>query len=191
MDFKKEYNEVLQAAGSIGNLSNQCHSFYRDNYANATVSDKVTDILPGKIYTLFYKVANNNENVLNRRPILFVDHDFDVKKGLIMGLDLMLLHPKDRLNFFTRIFKIYEKPIQQNLNRKESTPGAQMPLKINPEILEILFGGINYKHSYTGYNLEHVQRLKEIPIEEWKYLVYLNTKSIEGGSIEEIYKNYR
>jgi hypothetical protein len=108
-----------------------------------------------------------------------------------MGLDLMLIPPRDRLSFFLRLFKVYEKPINQNLAKKESTPGAQMPLKINQELLEILFGGINYKQSYAGYNLEHVQRLKEIPMEEWKYLVYLNTKSIEGGSIEEIYKNYK
>lgn len=191
MDFKKEYNDLLQEAGSIGNLSNQCFLFYRNKYVNATKSEKVNDILPGKIYTLFYKVANNNEKVINRRPLLFIDQDFDPKKGVFMGLDLMLLTPKDRLNFFTRFFKVYEKPIKQNMEKKGSTPGAQMPLKINQDLLEILFGGINYKHSYTGYKVEHIQGLKEIPVEDWKYLVYLNTKSMEGTSIEEIYKNYK
>jgi hypothetical protein len=39
--------------------------------------------------------------------------------------------------------------------------------------------------------MEKIKGLKEIPREEWKHLVYLNTKSTEGATINEIYNKYR
>jgi hypothetical protein len=39
--------------------------------------------------------------------------------------------------------------------------------------------------------MEKIKGLKEIGREEWRYLVYLNTKSIEGADLNDIYNKYQ
>jgi hypothetical protein len=78
--------------------------------------------------------------------------------------------------------------MDQNEKKDKS---AQMPLKFDSEMLETLMGGIKYNHAYTGYKMEKIKGLKEIGREEWKHLVYLNTKSIEGAALNDIYNKYQ
>jgi hypothetical protein len=113
-------------------------------------------------------------------------------KLLIKGIDLMLLHPMHRLNFLIRLFIVYGKIIEENdILSSSGKSRSQMPLKINQGMARKLFDGINYKHAYSGFKLDKIQALKEIPTEDWVNIVYLNTKSIEGTSIEEIYNKYK
>jgi hypothetical protein len=194
MNFKEEYLEALRQAGSVGNLSIQNLSYYTETYANATISDNINNLITGKIFTFFYQSELKEEDsFINRRPLLFLVTDpVERKNGVIKGIDLMLLPPRDRLNFFIRLFKIYEGAINQNIKKEEAGElGAQMPLKMDQPIIETLFMGINYNHAYKGYKIPKIKRLKQIPIRDWKNLVYLNTKSIEGINIEEIYNRYK
>jgi hypothetical protein len=109
------------------------------------------------------------------------------KRGIIKGIDLILLTPRDRKNFFIRLHTVFGKIMEQNEKKELS---SRMPLRFDSQLLETLMGGVKYNHSYKGYKIEKIKGLKEIPAEEWKYLVYLDTKSLEGAILNDIYNKY-
>jgi len=192
MGIKKEYNDLFHEKGSISKLSESSFLHYTDNYANLKKSDSLNSVIPGKIFVFFYDAEPVGEKHVfaNRRPILFVQDRGQSGKGqVIVGVDIMLIPPQERLNFFIRLETVYRNIIAQNQKKiEDGIPKSQMPLRTNIDILETLFGGIKYKHAYKGYKIEKIKILKEVPIEEWKYLIYLNTRSLLGASAEEIYK---
>jgi len=194
MDFKKIYEEALTEAGSIGNLSKKSFDNYGEKYAKVANSENTNKLIAGKLFTFYYNSKYKQENgFINRRPLLFIVSDKPIQgKRILRGIDLMLLPPMDRLRFIIRFTNIYQKPIEINQEKVENDiPNAQMPLLFTEELLETLFGGINYNHSYTGFRMESIQNLKEIPITDWHNMIYLNTKSIEGANIEEIYNKFK
>ena len=181
-------------AGSLGIFSEKCFSHYNSVYANSTSSDSINNLITGKVFTFYYSdVLKEGSTYINRRPLVFlVSNPVDRKNGVLIGIDLMLLTPRDRLNFFIRVCHIYKTPINQNLERiKNGEPGSQIPFFLDKEIMKALFLGINYDHAYKGYKIEKIKRLKEIPPDDWKNIIYLNTKSIEGINIEQIYNNFK
>jgi hypothetical protein len=53
--------------------------------------------------------------------------------------------------------------------------------------MESILKGIPYKHSYRSWDLKKVRGVVEIPFEDWTRIVYLDTRSIEGTQLIEIY----
>jgi hypothetical protein len=53
--------------------------------------------------------------------------------------------------------------------------------------MESILKGIPYKHSYRSWDLKKVRDVVEIPFEDWTRIVYLDTRSIEGTQLIEIY----
>ncbi len=190
MDFKKEIRDAIEKAGSPARLSEESFLNYVNNYSTLKTSESIRSLLQGKIYTFYYDSEMKAERgFINRRPVIFLDSkEITPTKSIIKGLDLILITPRDRTNFFIRLHTIYGKIMDQNEKKERS---SQMPLRFDPELLETLMGGIKYNHAYTGYKMEKIKGLKEIPREEWKYLVHLNTKSIEGAAIDDIYNKYK
>lgn len=189
MDFRKEITEALQKSGSPGKLSEESFLHYRSNYAVLKQSESIRSLIPGKIYTFFYDSTLKEEReYINRRPVVFLEsREVSLNKNLIIGIDMILLTPRDRTNFLIRLHSVYGKIMDQNDKREKS---AQLPLKFDRDILETLMGGVKYNHAYNGYKLEKIKGLKEIPREEWKYLVYLDTRSLEGAVLNDIYNKY-
>jgi hypothetical protein len=189
MDFKKEIAEAIQNAGSPAKLTEESFLHYRSNYAVLKQSESLKYLIPGKIYTFFYDSTLKNErDYINHRPVLFLDsREISLTKSNLVGIDMILLTPRDRKNFLIRLHAIYGKMMDQNDKRDRS---SQLPLRFDKDVLETLMGGIKYNHAYNGYKLEKIKGLKEIPREEWKYLVYLDTKSLEGAVLNDIYNKY-
>jgi hypothetical protein len=190
MDFKREIRDAIEKAGSPAKLSEESFINYSKNYSVIRSSDSIRSLIQGKIYTFYYDSEIRAERgFINRRPVVFLEsREITPTKSIIKGLDLILITPIDRINFFIRLHSIYGKIMDQNEEKEKS---SQMPLRFDPQLLETLMGGIKYNHAYTGYKMEKIKGLKEIPREEWKHLVYLNTKSIEGATINDIYNKYR
>jgi hypothetical protein len=190
MDFKKEIRDAIEKAGSPAKLSEESFINYSKNYSVIKSSDSIRSLIQGKVYTFYYDSDIRAERgFINRRPVIFLDsREITPTKSIIKGLDLILITPIDRINFFIRLHSIYGKIMDQNEGKEKS---SQMPLRFDPQLLETLMGGIKYNHAYTGYKMEKIKGLKEIPRDEWKHLVYLNTKSIEGATINDIYNKYR
>ena len=190
MDFKREIRDAIEQAGSPAKLAEESFLHYSKNYAVLRSSDQLKSLVQGKIYAFYYDSELKAERgFINRRPIIFLEsREITPTKSIIKGIDLILLTPRDRTNFFIRLHSIYGKIMDQNEKKDKS---AQMPLKFDSEMLETLMGGIKYNHAYTGYKMEKIKGLKEIGREEWKHLVYLNTKSIEGAALNDIYNKYQ
>lgn len=189
MDFKKEISESLEKAGSPGKLAEESFLHYKTNYAVLTKSESIKYLIPGKVYSFFYDSSIKDEvGYLNRRPIIFLESSqVTPSKSLVVGIDMILLTPRDRKNFFIRLHSIYGKIMDQNDKKDKS---SQSPLKLDKTLLETLMGGIKYNHAYNGYKMEKIKGLKEVPREEWKYLVYLDTKSLEGAVLNDIYNKF-
>lgn len=190
MDFKKEIRDAIEKAGSPSKLSEESFLNYTNNYSVLKSSETLRNLIQGKIYTFYYDSELKAERgFINRRPVIFLDSkEITPTKSIIKGLDLILITPRDRTNFFIRLHTVYGKIMDQNEKKEKS---SHMPLRFDSELLETLMGGIRYNHAYTGYKMDKIRGLREIPREEWKHLVYLNTKSIEGAAIDDIYNKYK
>lgn len=190
MDFAREIRDAIEKSGSPAKLAEESFLNYSNNHAVLKSSESLRNLVQGKIYTFYYdSEIKADKGFVNRRPVVFLDSkEITQTKSIIKGLDLILLTPRDRKNFFIRLHAIYGKIMDQNEKRDRS---AHMPLRFDPDLLETLMGGIKYNHAYTGYKMEKIKGLKEIGREEWKYLVYLNTKSVEGAFLDDIYNKYQ
>jgi hypothetical protein len=190
MDFKRELRETIEKLGSPGKLAEESFLHYSNNYAVLKKSESLKYLIPGKIYSFYYDSQLKDEkSYINRRPIIFLDgKEITQEKNIIRGFDLVLLTPRDKTNFFVRLNAIFGKALDENDKRD---PDSQMPLRFDKQILETLMGGIRYNHAYKGYKIEKIKGLIEVPREEWKYLIYLDTKSLEGANLNDIYNKYR
>lgn len=189
IDFRRELREAIEKAGSPGKLAEESFLNYSNNYAVLKSSDPVKNLIQGKIYTFYYdSVLSKEKKYINKRPLVFLEgREITPDKNIIKGIDLILLTPRDRTNFFIRLHAVFGKVMEQNSKKDKS---SQMPLMFDKFILETLMGDIKYKHAYKGYRFEKIKGLREIPSEEWKYLVYLDTKSLEGAKLSDIYSKY-
>jgi hypothetical protein len=52
----------------------------------------------------------------------------------------------------------------------------------------MILKGIIYKHAYKAWDLKKVRDVVEIPYADWTRIVYLDTRSIQGTPLNEIYK---
>ena len=64
---------------------------------------------------------------------------------------------------------------------------GQIPLRTEYPILDTILKGIPFKHSYRSWDLKKVRDVIEIPFHDWTKIVYLDTRSIEGTQLNEIY----
>ena len=63
----------------------------------------------------------------------------------------------------------------------------QSPLKTDYQVMDTILKGIPYKHAYRAWDLKKVRDVMEIPFEDWTRIIYLDTRSIEGTRLNEIY----
>lgn len=189
MDFRKEIRDSIEKAGSPGKLNEESFLHYTKKYSVLKKSEPIKNLIQGKIFTFYYdSPKRTNQEFVNRRPVIFYEGvDVAPEKSILKGIDLILLTPRDRTNFFIRLHSIYGKIMEQNEKREIS---SKMPLRFDPQLLETLMGGIRYNHAYRGYKFEKIKGLMEIPREEWRYLVYLDTKSLEGAVLNDIYNKF-
>jgi hypothetical protein len=189
MDIRRMVRDAIEKSGSPARLTEDSFMHYRENYSVLKSSDSLRSLIPGKIYTFFYdSMPKTEKDFVNRRPVIFFEaKDITPTRNIIKGIDLILMTPRDRTNFFVKLNAVYGKIIDQNEGKEAS---ARMPLKFDMPFLETIMSGIKYNHAYRGYKIEKIKGLKEIPMEEWKYLFYLDTKSIEGATLNDIYSKY-
>jgi len=69
-----------------------------------------------------------------------------------------------------------------------NTPRS-LPLEYND--LAPYMKGIKYSHAFKKYSVEKMKNFHEIPYPEWKYIPYLDTRSMQGISLSEVYKRIR
>jgi hypothetical protein len=186
IDFKKDFNQFLEDKKSLSLVSNYSFEYYLENYAKTASTFPLNQILTGNIYTFFYqREIKKNEEFLNNRPVVFfIKAEKEQSRMIISGIDLAVMFPPERVNFLARICEIFQKHLIYNLDPM-NTP---MSLPIEYKDLALYMKGIKYTHAFKKYSVEKIKNFHEITYPKWKYIPYLDTRSMQGISLSEIYK---
>lgn len=192
--FKQKFDDYKLSISGISSLQEESFMFWFKNFVNKNSQFNPLNFLQGKVYSFAYNdKLEKGKKFINRRPVVFfTGYDNYGNKNLFNGLDLVLIAPIFRLAFFERVQSVFHDQIERNLKKEEIGEGRdQSPLRTEYQIMENILKGIPYKHAYRSWDLKKIKDVMEIPFGDWTRIVYLNTRSIEGTPLVEIYnKNY-
>lgn len=191
MNLKEEFEKYLMQTKSPAGMSEDSFLLYLKKYSKGSNFDP-RRFLRGKIYSFYYDSTPDKNGFVNNRPVIFfLEPSKYNSKPAIDGIDLILMPPQMRFTFLNRISFAFQSIIKRNIENK-SSPDLQEKLKIDYASLNPIMGGIEYKKAFNKYHVDKMKNIHEIEYEDWSKIIYLNTRSIKGSTIEEIYnKNYK
>jgi hypothetical protein len=188
--FKKRFEEYKLSISGLSSPQEESFMFWFNKFVNKNTQFNPLDFLSGKVYSFEYNdKLEGGKKFINKRPVVFfTGYDNYERKNIFSGLDLILIPPIFRMYFFERVQSVFQDQIERNIRKDENGEGRdQSPLKTDYQIMESILKGIPYKHSYRSWDLKKVRGVVEIPFEDWTRIVYLDTRSIEGTQLIEIY----
>ena len=189
--FKTQFEDYKLSVSGLSSLAEDSFMHWFKTFVNSKSQFNPLGFLPGKVYSLEYNdQLEKSKKYINKRPIVFFTGFKSYEdKTIFYGIDLILLSPQFRIPLFTRIQSVYQDIIEKNQEKIDKGDiKSQVPLKTDYETLDTILKGINYKHAYRAWDLKKVRDVVEIPYEDWTRIVYLDTRSIEGTQLNEIYK---
>ena len=188
--FKKSFQDYKLSVSGLSSLTEASFIHWTKNYINQKDQFNPLNFLPGKVYSFEYNdKLEKGKSYINKRPVIFfTGYQNYENKNLFMGMDLILIPPIFRLAFFTRIQSVFHDQIEKNIKMSDNgEERGQIPLRTEYQILDTILKGIPFKHSYRSWDLKKVRDVIEIPFHDWTKIVYLDTRSIEGTQLNEIY----
>ena len=188
--FKKSFEDYKLSVSGLSSLTEASFLHWTKNYINQKDQFSPLNFLPGKVYSFEYNdKLDKGKSYINKRPVIFfTGYQNYENKNLFMGMDLILIPPIFRLAFFTRIQSVFRDQIEKNIKMSDNgEQRGQIPLRTEYQILDTILKGIPFKHSYRSWDLKKVRDVIEIPFHDWTKIVYLDTRSIEGTQLNEIY----
>lgn len=188
--FKKSFEDYKLSVSGLSSLTEASFIHWTKNYINQKDQFNPLNFLPGKVYSFEYNdKLEKGKSYINKRPVIFfTGYQNYENKNLFMGMDLILIPPVFRLAFFTRIQSVFQDQIEKNIKMSDNgEQRGQIPLKTDYQVLDTILRGIPFKHSYRSWDLKKVRDVIEIPFHDWTKIVYLDTRSIEGTQLNEIY----
>lgn len=189
--FKTQFEDYKLSVSGLSSLAEDSFMYWFKTFVNTKSEFNPYSFLQGKVYSFEYNdQLGKTKKYINKRPIVFFTGFKSYKdRSVFYGIDLILLSPQFRIPFFSRIESVYQDVIENNQKKiKQGELKTQVQLKTDYETLDILLKGINYKHAYRAWDLKKVRDVVEIPYDNWTRIVYLDTRSIQGTPLNEIYK---
>jgi len=189
--FKNRFEEYKLSVSGLSSLAEDSFMNWFKKYVNQKDQFNPSNFLQGKIYSFEYNdTLSKDKKFINKRPVIFFTGFKSYEnKAVFYGIDLILLSPQYRIPLLTRIQSVFQNIIEKNQEKIERGEiRGQEQLKTDYETLDMIMKGINYKHAYRAWDLKKVRDVIEIPYEDWTRIVYLDTRSIEGTPLNEIYK---
>lgn len=191
--FLEQVRVYRESAQSISMLSTETNSFYLKKYGVDEIGgDQIFNgsYIPGKIYVGEYltrTALSSSIKYINRFPtFLFISREKFNASYIIKCIDLNIIPPESRGLLLTRFFDEFFPIIKRN-----STNPEQEPIILKSNSLNTLFSGTGYKSAVVGFKPEYLRSVKIIDYSDWCKIPYLSAHSIQGISIDLIYKNYR
>jgi hypothetical protein len=188
--FRKRFNDYKLSVSGLSSLPEESFMHWVKNYVNKNSEFNPLNFLQGKVYSFQYNdKLEPGKKFINKRPIIFfTGYDNYENKNIFYGLDIVLISPVFRLAFFERVQSVFQDQIEKNIKSLEMGEGRnQSPLKTDYQVMDTILKGISYKHAYRAWDLKKVRDVMEIPFEDWTRIIYLDTRSIEGTRLNEIY----
>lgn len=189
--FNTQFEDYKLSISGLTSLAEHSFMFWFKKFNNTKSEFSINSFLAGKIYSFEYNdQLDQKKKFINKRPIVFfTGYKSPKEKSIIYGIDLVLLSPQFRIPFFSRIYSVYQDSIEKNKKKQElGESKSQVFLKTDYETLDAILKGINYKHAYRAWDLKKVRDIAEITYDDWTRIVYLDTRSIIGTPLNEIYK---
>lgn len=132
-------------------------------------------------------------------PVLFCT-SFNPITGLVKGLNLMILPPKERVKFFQAYWTTYKEffnRIEEKTEYNEEALNKKYRLASlagkNPELFKAFNSSQNayFEYAYRSYNLRNLSRFRMIEYEEWRYIPFLDARqAFKNANLQEIYRTY-
>jgi hypothetical protein len=188
--FRQKFNDYKLSVSGLSSLPEESFLHWVKTYVNKNSQFNPLNFLQGKVYSFQYNdKLEPSKKFINKRPVIFfTGYDNYENKNLFHGLDLVLISPVFRLAFFERVQSVFQDQIEKNIKSLERGEGRdQVPLKTDYQVMDTILKGIPYKHAYRAWDLKKVRDVMEIPFEDWTRIIYLDTRSIEGTQLNEIY----
>lgn len=188
--FNKSFDNYKLSVSGLSSLPEASFMHWTKNYLNQRDTFNPLNFLPGKVYSFEYNdKLEKGKSYINKRPVIFfTGYQNYQDKNLFNGMDLILIPPIFRIAFFTRIQSVFQDQIEKNIKMADNGEArGQVPLRTEYQILDTILKGIPFKHSYRSWDLKKVRDVIEIPFHDWTKIVYLDTRSIEGTQLGEIY----
>jgi hypothetical protein len=189
--FRQKFNDYKLSVSGLSSLPEESFMHWVKNYVNKNSEFNPLNFLQGKVYSFQYNdKLEPGKKFINKRPVIFfTGYDNYENKNIFHGLDIVLISPVFRLAFFERVQSVFQDQIEKNIKSLEMGEGRnQSPLKTDYQVMDTILKGIPYKHAYRAWDLKKVRDVVEIPYEDWTRIVYLDTRSIQGTPLNEIYK---
>ena len=188
--FRQKFNDYKLSLSGLSSLPEESFMHWVKNYVNKNSEFNPLNFLQGKVYSFHYNdKLEPGKKFINKRPVIFfTGYDNYENKNIFHGLDIVLISPVFRLAFFERVQSVFQDQIEKNIKSLEMGEGRnQSPLKTDYQVMDTILKGIPYKHAYRAWDLKKVRDVMEIPFEDWTRIIYLDTRSIEGTRLNEIY----
>lgn len=166
---------------------------FADKYSNGDIGFS-PPFIPGTIYYFKYNTTteiSKDRSFINRNPlVLCTDYIRGDNGSILIGIDLITVPPFERIEIISRVYDTFNNTIESNesfLNKG----GKQTPILFRNGVLDRLMRGTGYSKSLFGFKLDFIDSVIELKLEDWSKIPYLRASSIEGKSVEEIYKEYK
>jgi hypothetical protein len=190
----KEYKDSINSGKNISLETNQ---YFIDTYfTNPSPELKFTPpFTPGEIYYFRYLTdsqLSKKRTFINRFPILLCTEVFNtIEYGtVIRGIDLITVPPAIKVDILGKIFDNFSLQIQKNeTSYKKGSSKSSINLKDSN--LRILLNGTGYKSAVFGFRYKFIKSPGVISSLDWAKLPFLSFSSLEGSTLQVIYKEYQ
>jgi hypothetical protein len=164
-------------------------------YSNKEIIPFVPPFIPGTIYSFDYLTdakISETRKFIDRRPLILCTgmHQNSTSGTIIEGIDLITVPPRIRVDIIGKFYDQFYQQIESNYKSFESG-GAILPVNLKKSILDNLLKNTGYATSLFGFKYKFIRNPRIISIKDWGKIPYISISSIEGLSLQTIYKEYQ
>jgi hypothetical protein len=194
IDFQDQARKLRSEFPSLTKLNSLINEEFLEKYGpNSNHSgEKFTSFKSGKIYFALHTTKTNpgeKNPFVNRYPCFLFLSEERIGTGMICKvMDLTIIPNDKRAEILTRLTSTFSEILQENMR---NILGSQMPLNLKGENLQKIFKGTGYEFAIFGFHKENLRDVKIVDYEDWVKIPYFNNASIEGLSLDKIYREYK
>jgi len=193
MSYKSLVESYKNEFRSQADLVKSTDKTFMDKYSNGDAGFR-PPFITGTIYYFKYNTTteiSKDRSFINRNPLLLCTDYMRGSNGtIVIGIDLITVPPFERIEIISRVYDTFNNTIESN-ESSLNKGGKQTPILFRNGVLERLMRGTGYSKSLFGFKLDFIDSVIELKLEDWPKIPYLRSSSIEGKSVEEIYKEYK
>ncbi len=193
-DFVEQVKKLRNEFPSLSKLNSSVNEEFLKKYGpNSDESlEKFSSFKSGKIYFALHTTKSNlNEKntFVNRYPCFLFLSEERTQTGIICKvMDLTIIPPDNKIEILTKITSTYSEIIEENIRNKQS---SQIPLNLKGENLQKILKGTGYEFAIFGLKKENLREIKIVDYSDWVKIPFFNEASLEGLSLNQIYREYK